>query len=206
MNQKSDHPTDSRLRTALHDRALAEPVDVDRLVAGSLTCGRRLRARRRATLGGSALAIAAVAAGVVWLVPHEGSAEAGFAASPTAGTSDSPTASSSPTATPTLRSLQEVKDSLDAADYSLAIDPPAGWSCTEPADDKFTCTQESTGHAVAVTIRGIAQHDDYDGGDPDKTSYLVTDGHDGHFATLNPYAGATGEDVQTIAESFTWSS
>jgi hypothetical protein len=78
-----------------------------------------------------------------------------------------------------------------------------GWSCDEPADDKFACTKG--GSAVLVTVRPAALHDayltDFDKASPDQ---YVSDVHGGAFATVTRTLDDHATDVFALGAVLRW--
>jgi hypothetical protein len=78
-----------------------------------------------------------------------------------------------------------------------------GWTCDEPADEKFACFKG--GAAVLVTVRAASSHDAYLT-DPDKASpdQYVSDVRDGVFATVIRLPDDHTTDVFALGAALTW--
>ena len=179
---------DSRLGTALHDRVAEVHPDLDRLVAASTRAGVRIRLRRRVGVSVAAAAgVAAVAAGAAMIAGGTNGQPAGggvgFAAEP------SPTRTAAPT--PSTPPTQQIAP--ESAPFRVTA---SGWTCTEPADEKFDCTKGAD--TVHVVWRDASSHADYAAGTPDKSADWVSKVHHGVFVTVD------GPGARQVGQSIRW--
>ncbi len=187
--------TDARMTRALQERLAAEHPDLDRLTAGAVRVGTRLRRRRRAAVALSAVAVAGiVAAGYVGLGGGAGAPRPASGVNVAAADSASGSPTVSPTVSPSgtpdpcgpeagsvdVRVL-ESSGTVERQDAEGCPQPPEvapvsldgdAFRCDEAADEKFGCLAVGSQAVFTVTWRAAAGHDDYL--DPGKTGRTVT--------------------------------
>lgn len=71
-----------------------------------------------------------------------------------------------------------------------------GWTCSEPGDEKFDCT--NGGRSVHLVWRDASSHDAYAAGTVDKGGDWVSDVHGGVFVTID------GPGALEVGQSITW--
>ncbi|HEY0950947.1 hypothetical protein [Nocardioides sp.] len=199
--------------TALHERVRDEHPDLDRLVRESVSAGTRIRRHHRIGVAVAATTVAAVATGGAWLAGSGGTTrgEPDFATQPTASSVSSSAASAraDQQAEARRQARREAEAQIRAMhalrDAPVYVDSP-DWRCDQPADEKFTCSQE--GATVVVTWRPA----DYRPGflDPGKADVLddvhtwVSEAHGEFFATVTPTPGTTQAQVDDVGRSLIW--
>lgn len=202
------------LGTALHERLRDEHPDLERLVAGATRGGTRIRHRRTAVTTVAACAgIAAVAIVGSQLAGSSGttSRSPGFADRPSAAES-----SAAPTDHPTeaaatgrsgLDRLTRVASAqaefLEAArgPAPFAVTAP-GWTCAEPADEKFGCARGA--ESVHLVWRDAASRPKHLGPDGDGPDTYVSEAHGGLFVTVTPGVGTSAAAAAEVGESLAW--
>jgi len=188
-DHESNHDRDLMTRV-LRERLVHEPPDLDRLTAGAMRVGARMRRRRRAAVALSTVAVVGVvAAGYAGFggrsaEPHQAS-DLPLAAAE----SGSPTVSPSPTAEPCSAEAGSVQvrvtggpsGSIERQDAEGCPLPPEAapvsldgeqFRCDEAADEKFGCLAIDSKAVFTVTWRAASGHDDYLS--PGKTGRTVT--------------------------------
>ena len=180
--------------TALDDRVRDEHPDVDELIRVSASRGTRIRRRRRAV---ASLAIVAGAAAVALT----GSQLTG----PGGATGRDPGFVAEPTASPTTPQESPTTPVPPPGATVVFVDAP-GWQCSEPADEKFICSQGKG--SVIVNWRPGDERSFYL--DPDKADVLtdvhtyVSDVHGQWFATVAPVPGTTQAQVDEVGAALVW--
>jgi hypothetical protein len=181
---------------ALHARVRDEHPDLDQLIRVSTTRGTRIRRWRRT---GVSIAVAAgVAAVAVAGSQLTGSGattggEPGFASQPT------------PASTPTAQADTTPAAPVLPPGTPVYVDA-TGWQCTEPADEKFICSQGKA--SVVVNWRAAAERGSYL--DPGKADVLpnvhtyVSEAHGRFFATVAPSPGTTQAEVDEVGAALVW--
>lgn len=185
-------PDRDLMTRALQERLVDEPPDLDRLTAGAMRVGARMRRRRRAAVALSTVAVVGVvAAGYAGLggrsaEPHQASDIPAAAADSASG---SPTVAPSPTTDPCSAGAGSVQvrvtdgpsGSVERQDAEGCPLPPEAapvsldgdqFRCDEAADEKFGCLAIDSKAVFTVTWRAASGHDDYL--DPGKTGRTVT--------------------------------
>lgn len=195
---------------ALRDRVRDEHPDLDRLVDGSTRAGTRIRRRRQAgaTLAAAA-AVAAVAVGGQQLLGDDGTTTRGpgFATAPSSATPPDPGQDISEKElaghlgrlTAIQSQAAERADEVRAQREHLVAVTAEGWTCTDPADAKFDCTNGTD--SVHLVWRDAASRPKYLGPDGNGPDSFVSEAHRGIFVTVDPAPGTPAAAATEVGES-----
>ncbi len=211
---------DHEVATIIRGTRVDVPTDVERLVATSLRIGARIRRRRRLAVAAcSVTGVAALVGATLWTtglnasdapigpasVPSASSSAAG-ADDPCTSGAGRPAAASAPRAvTPPPPDGPCLDTASPRQELPVRLGPAgqrAGWTCTPPADEKFTCLRGDA--SVVVNLRDARLHRAYTS-DPSKqtsASTYVGAVHGDHFVTLDAVTGTP--DLAAVADHLIW--